>query len=72
MGGGGGLRKIKRLGSRWGVAREKEKRGMGKKKKKRVGEVKRRDSEKGRIKMEREGIQWFAHYLISINGGDCI
>ena len=68
----GGLRKIKRLGNRWGVAREKEKRGMGKKKKKCVGEVKRQDSEKGRIKMEREGIQWSAHYLISISGGDCI
>jgi hypothetical protein len=45
---------------------------MGKKKKKHVREVKRRDSEKGRIKMEREDIQWSAHYLISISGGDCI
>ena len=55
-----------------GSHKRERKEENGGKKKKRVGEGKMRDSEKGWIKMEREGIQWFAHYLISISGGDCI
>ena len=40
---------------------------MGKKKKKRVGEVKRQDSEKRKDKDGEGGIQWSAHHLISIS-----